>query len=64
MHTGFWSGDMRERGYLEETDVDGKMIFKWILRKWHEEAWTGLFCIRIGTSGARLLTFKNRASYI
>jgi hypothetical protein len=54
MHTGFWSGDLGERDHLEILDEDGRMILKWILRKWDEEAWTRLFWIRIGTGGGRL----------
>jgi len=54
MHTGFWSGDLSETGHLEELDVDGRTIFKLILRKWDEEAWTGLLWIRTGKVGGRL----------
>jgi hypothetical protein len=25
---------MRERGHLEDLDVDGKNIIKWIFKKW------------------------------
>jgi hypothetical protein len=28
MHTGFWWGDVRERGHLKDPDVDGKIIIK------------------------------------
>jgi hypothetical protein len=28
----------RERGELEELDVDERIISKWILRKWNERA--------------------------
>jgi len=34
--------------------VNGKIIFKWVYRKWDGEAWTGLFWLRIGTVGGRL----------
>ena len=29
----------------------GRIILKWIFKKWDEEAWTGLIWLRIGTGG-------------
>jgi len=34
LHTGFWWGNLGERGHLENPDIDGRIILKWILRKW------------------------------
>ena len=34
IHTGFWWGNLREGDYLRDLDVDGRIILKWILRKW------------------------------
>ena len=31
VHTGFWWGDLREQGHLEDLDVDGRVISKWII---------------------------------
>jgi hypothetical protein len=36
VHTGFWWGNLRNRDHLEDTGVDGRIIFKWILKKWDE----------------------------
>ena len=33
MGTWCWWGDLRERGHLEDADVDGKIILRWIFRK-------------------------------
>jgi hypothetical protein len=38
VHTGFWCGNLRERGHLENIGVDGRMILDWICRKWDEGA--------------------------
>ena len=34
MHTGFWWGNLRERDHLEDQGVDGRIIVRWIFRKW------------------------------
>jgi hypothetical protein len=54
VHTGFWWGDLRERDHLEDLDVDGRIISKWIFKKWDKEACTGLIWLRIETGGGRL----------
>ena len=30
VHIGFWSGDLRERGHLEDLNIDERIILKWI----------------------------------
>jgi hypothetical protein len=34
VHTGFWWGNLRKRIYLEDLGVDGRIILKWVFRKW------------------------------
>jgi len=34
---------------LEDPDVDGKRILRWIFRKWDVGAWTGSIWLRKGT---------------
>ena len=51
VHTGFWWGDLRERGDLEDLGVDGRIILKQIFEKLDEETWSGLIWLRVGTGG-------------
>ena len=37
-YTGFWWGNLRERDHLEDRGVDGRIILRWIFRKWVEGA--------------------------
>jgi hypothetical protein len=43
-------GNLRERDYLEDAGVDGRIILRWNFRKW-DGVWTGLIWFRIGTGG-------------
>jgi hypothetical protein len=39
---------------VEDIDVDGRIILKWIVQKWEWEARTALIWHRIGTGGGHL----------
>ena len=49
-----WVGNLRERDHLEDPGVDGRLILRWILRKWDVRACTGSMWLRIGTGGGHL----------
>ena len=34
VHTGFWWEDLRERDFLEDLGIHGRIILKLILNKW------------------------------
>jgi hypothetical protein len=52
--TGFWSGNLRERDHWGDPGVSGKIILRWIFRKWDVGVWPGLRWLRIQTGGGHL----------
>ena len=43
-----------ERDHLGDPGVDGRIILRWIFRKWNVGVWTGSSWLRIGTGGGDL----------
>jgi len=50
----FWWGNLRERDHLRDPGVDGRIILRWIFRKWNVGVWTGSSWLRIGIGGGHL----------
>ena len=44
------------KNHLEDPGIDGKIILRWIIRKWDVGAWTGLIWLRKGTGGGLMGT--------
>jgi len=47
-------GVCRERYHLGDPGVDGRIILRWIFRKWNVGAWTESNWLRIGTGDGHL----------
>jgi len=51
---GFWWGNLREEDHWGNPGADGRIIVRWIFRKWDLGLWTGSIWLRIGTGGGHL----------
>ena len=47
-------GKPESKRLLGRQGVDGKIILRWIFRKWNVGVWTGSSWLRIGTDGGHL----------
>jgi len=47
VYTAFRCGNLRKRDHLEDSGVGGRVILRWILRKWDVRVWTGSSWLRI-----------------
>jgi hypothetical protein len=54
VYTGLWWGNLRKRDHLGDPRIDGRLILRWIFRKWNVGVWTGFSWLRIGTGGRHL----------
>jgi hypothetical protein len=52
--TGFWWGNLEERGHWGDPGVNGRIILGWIFRKWDVGVGIGFSWLRIGKGGGHL----------
>ena len=50
----FWWENLRERDHFGDPGVDGRIILRWIFRKWDVRVGTGSIWLRIGADGGHL----------
>ena len=54
IRTEFWWWSLKKRDHLEDLVVDGRIILKYIFKKWVREARTALLWFRVGKRGGLL----------
>ena len=47
-------GKTEGKDHLGDRSVDGKIILRWIFRKWGVGLWTGSNWLRVGSGGGQL----------
>jgi len=53
-YTRFRWEKLRGRDHLEDPGVNGRIILRWLFRKWDVGAWIGSSWLRIGIDGGHL----------
>jgi len=51
---GVWWENLRERDQWGDPDVDGRVMLRWIFKKWDVGVWTGPSWLRIGTGDGQM----------
>jgi hypothetical protein len=49
-----WWENLRERNHLVDPGAVGKIILRWMFKKWNVKVWIGSIWLRIGTGGGHL----------
>jgi len=54
VYTGLCWGNIRERDHLEDSGVDGRIILRWIFRKWNGGSMDWIDVAQVRTGGGYL----------
>jgi len=54
VYTGVWWENLRERDNVEDPGLDGRIILRWIFRKWDVGTCIGSSWLRIRTGGGQV----------
>jgi hypothetical protein len=54
VYAGFWWGNLRERDNMGDPGIDGRIILRWIFKKWDVGLWAGSNWLRITTGVGHL----------
>jgi hypothetical protein len=46
--------NVSERYHLKDPDIDGRILLRWVFRKWDVVVWTGSSWLRIGRGSGHL----------
>ena len=58
-YIGLLCKNRKEREHMGDPDVEGKIILRWIFRKWDVELWTGSGWLSIGKGGGYVNVVMN-----
>jgi hypothetical protein len=51
---GSYRRNLSEKDHFQDTGLDGRVVTKWMFKKWDGSSWTGLIWLRKGTGRALL----------
>jgi hypothetical protein len=54
VYTELWWGNLRKRDHLQDPGLNGKVILKWVFRRWAVEVWTGSIWLSLETVGGHV----------
>jgi hypothetical protein len=53
-YTRFWWGNLSEIDHWADPGIDGRVLLRWIFRKWDVRVWTGISWLKVETGSGHL----------